>query len=73
MKKTIAQCTLKSGNTETTAWLDVSRVKVGSIVTLKNYGTRRWRVDSISDIRLSADYVNDRSQDYKRTRKASDV
>lgn len=72
MKKTMAQCTLKQGNSTTVAWLDVDKIKIGSIVTLKNE-PGRWTVSEISEVRLSAEYVNERSQDYKRTRSASDI
>lgn len=37
------QCKLRSGTTETVAWLDKD-VAVGNRVTLKDYGDRLWEV-----------------------------
>jgi hypothetical protein len=76
----MAQCILSRDNgdiliptkTTMTAWLDDSKIKEGCFITLKGK-PEVWRVDTMSAIRLSNDYINERSQDYKKTRQASDI
>ena len=69
------QCKLQKGNIKTTSWLPEKFAVEGKCLRLKenNKWSDGWLVISTSDFSLPADYVIDRSQDYKRTRKASDI
>jgi len=64
------QCQLKKGNVKTTSWLPEEYSKTGKFLMLKH--DDGWEVISVGQ---PVDYreVNDRSQDYKRTRIASDI
>jgi hypothetical protein len=53
-------------------WLNDSKIKVGSRLTLKG-STEMWCVKSMSQNRLPKEYVDDRSRDFTRTRKFSDI
>lgn len=58
------------------SWIDASEAIVGNSVTLKlDDGTESpfMRIDEVYDPKMPADAVNERSQDYKRTRRASDI
>jgi hypothetical protein len=70
------QCVLKrevdGKTTMTTTWLDESKIKVGCQVRLKGE-SEFWTVMEMSNKSLSKEYVNERSQDYKHTRSASDI
>jgi len=66
------QCTLKREGKQTVAWLDDAKIKVGSVISLKGE-TDLWNITEMSAIGLPNDYVNERSQDYKKTRQASDI
>lgn len=72
----MVQCTLRRGTTTQTAWLEEKDgLKVGAIAELKSenpgqeYG---WEVLTVGT-RLPAEVVQERSRDYKNTRKASDI
>ena len=67
------QCRLQDANDrQQVAWIEERGAKIGHRVTLKEDDTT-WEVISASPFSLPYDVVNERSQDYKRTRKASDV
>ena len=62
---------------QTTSWLPEKFAVKGKFVELKNRNTGEWvngwQVISVGDKRLPEDQVTERSQDYKNTRKASDI
>lgn len=72
----MAQCLLEICEsdkvTQTTTWLESAKLNIGCQVRLKGE-TRLWTVKRISDKKMSKEYVNERSQDYKHTRQASDI
>ena len=53
-------------------WLDTSKIKIGSTLSLKN-DNDIWTVKSMSQTILSKKYIEDQSRDYLRTRKFSDI
>lgn len=58
-----------------TAFIPSEFAKVGKIVKIKK-GEKwddGWKVTDVYETEFDEDYVNERSQDYKRTRKASDI
>lgn len=62
------QCRLRLGNSYTVGWLEETDAIVGKVLR------DGYEVHSVNDIpRLSYAYLNDRSQDYKRTRRSSDI
>jgi hypothetical protein len=68
-------CLLQKGNVKTTAWIPEKFAKLDKYISLKydeddwNDG---WKVIYVGT-RLGTKYMLERSQDYKQTRKASDV
>jgi len=64
------QCTMRRGNTEHTAWIPEKFAKVGKYIRIKEVDG--WKVIRAGG-KMDKKYVNDRSQDYKNTRKASDI
>jgi hypothetical protein len=71
------QCKLRRGNQHQTTWLPKRYARVGLPVDLKDDETierwdRGWRVEA-TFTELPIATVLERAQDYKRTRKASDV
>jgi len=64
------QCKLRKGSNVTTSWLPEEFAKKGKILMLEH--DDGWEVIEAG---MSMDYkeVNDRSQDYKKQRKASDI
>lgn len=69
----MTQCTLGLGNARQVAWIDSSAAVVGKRVELKETGEIWDVVQVANNVHLPYHVVNDRSQDYKRTRKASDI
>jgi hypothetical protein len=70
------QCKLQKGNTFQVSWLPKEFAVVGRYVKLKEDGKwdNGWQVnEAYLTASRSQEEVVDRSQDYKRTRKASDV
>ena len=65
------QCTLRKGSTEQTSWIPSKFAIIGKFVKLN--GDNGWEITAVGMENRSSDYVDDRSQDYKRTRKASDI
>ena len=69
------QCTLQRENTKQVLWLKEKIAKKGFTVKLKNDdGTwdEGWKVIDVNG-KLEEKYLLERSQDYKRTRNASDI
>ena len=69
------QCTLRSGNTETVAWIEERGAKVGYSVTLEDSEdpARWWEVVLTGSNRIAKDEVYARERDYLNQRKASDI
>ena len=65
------QCMLRKGNTIQASWIPEKFAKIGKY--LKLHDEDGWQVVSISDERKSSTDAIERSQDYKNTRKASDI
>jgi hypothetical protein len=68
------QCQLSRGSMKTTTWIPEQFAVVGKHVDL-GVGAGRingWRIDSTGAI-MESKVVNERGQDYKRTRQASDI
>jgi hypothetical protein len=58
------------------SWIDANHAVVDKFVTLKlddDTETPFMRIDEVYEPKMPAEVVNERSQDYKRTRKASDI
>lgn len=75
-KPIISNKKIRSGFKHQTAWLNEKEgLKVGAIVEIKSEtegDEQGWEVVSMGT-RLPAETVQERSRDYKNTRKASDV
>jgi hypothetical protein len=69
------QCLLKKGTEQTTTWIPSKYAVKNKFVMLKNNGKwiDGWQVVQVGKIELEEDYLVDRSMDYTRTRKASDI
>lgn len=69
------QCRLSRGKVQTTLWLPEKYAVKGSIVKLKQDGewVDGWLVESVSEASMPYEEVRDRSEDYKKQRKASDI
>jgi hypothetical protein len=69
------QCAMRRGESHQVAWIPEVFAVSGKIVDLKQSGriSCGWLVTGVGDVRLDGAYLADRSQDYKRTRKASDA
>jgi hypothetical protein len=70
------QCTLCRGSKSTTSWLPEKFAVHHKYLKLKNAdGTweNGWRVMSIGSQRWDESYLNERSQDYRHQREASDI
>jgi hypothetical protein len=79
-KYMMRHCTLekriKETTAHTTAWLPEKYAEIGRFVRLKqsnNSWVDGWEVKSVSVHSKRSDEVAERSQDYKRTREASDI
>lgn len=76
MKNPMRQCELRRVCTNSiikrVVWLDTTNLVYGSRISLAG-SDEIWTVSSISDKALPKEYVDDRSRDYLRTRKFSDV
>ena len=75
MKYNCQQCLLRCGSMHKTAWIPVEfAVENKSIIIDEEGGGREfWIVEAVYGKPVSYEEVNERSQDYKRTRKASDI
>lgn len=75
MSYTCQQCRLVNGSMHKTAWIPSAfAVKSKKIeIDDPNGGRERWIVEEVFGATLPYNEVNERSQDYKRTREASDI
>jgi len=64
------QCELQKVNRKTTSWIPEKFSTVGKYLRLKD--SDGWKVIKVSQQRFEENYVVERSQDFKNTRKASD-
>ena len=65
------QCELSKGVSIQTSWLPVKFAVVGKFLKLK--GDNGWEVKKVFDFAMKEDILKERSQDYKKTRLASDI
>ena len=65
------QCILIKDTTQQTAWIPSKFAILNKVIKLKE--SPHWKVISISNESKSSKYIDDRSQDYKRTRKYFDI
>lgn len=65
---------MKKGTTTTVSWIPLEFAEKGKIVNLKNDGVwdNGWVVDAIGT-KLPTHFVIDRSQEYKKHRKRTDI
>lgn len=76
MKDPMRQCLLQKDSVAQVAWIPEPFAKAGGTVDLRvgpSSWDRGWTVLEVGAQRLGQAYVADRSQDYKRTREASDI
>jgi hypothetical protein len=70
------QCKLQKGNSITTSWIPSKFAIKGNYVKLKNKYNEwinGWRVISVFQPSKTSNNIIERSEDYKNTRKASDI
>ncbi len=67
----VRQCTLEKGNKTQVLWIPDKFAVKGRILKLKE--DNGWVVKVVSALSLPYKYLSERSQDYKNTRKASDI
>jgi len=69
------QCVLRKGSVTQTAWIPLEFGILYKYVKPKNDKVWEdgWQVIEVGKVRIDQDTLVDRSQDYKRTRKASDI
>jgi len=70
------QCKLQKDNEFYTAWIPSKIAKIGNVVSLKEDKSGEWLDNwTIKEVftTLPSETVQERSQDYKKTRKASDI
>ena len=66
----------KFSYTSQTSWIPEKFAVEGKYLELydfKNDSWKTWRVRKVYDFAVDYEYIRERSQDYKRTRKASDI
>lgn len=56
-----------------TTWIPEHAAIIGKWIKLEDEPNVWWTVEEVFDIRLTKEQVEENSQDYKRTRKASDI
>lgn len=68
------QCRLAQGTTKMVSWIPSDIAKVGNTVSVKDEKgwDRNWIVEETFST-IDTEVMRERSQDYKKTRKASDV
>jgi hypothetical protein len=69
------QCTLQKGKENQVTWIPESFAKKGKYLELKNSQKNwenGWLIVAVGNT-LDEQTLNERSQDYKRTRQASDI
>ena len=73
------QCTLEQVNglvtVTTVSWIPEKFAEVDRIIDIKNVGqwSKGWKVGRVSPMKQSNATMLERGQDYKNTRKASDI
>lgn len=69
------QCRLARGQRRTYSWLPEKYAKQGKYLKLREKGRweNGWCVESVGAFRMSEISVDERSQDYKHQRRASDI
>ena len=65
------QCLLRKGDTSYMAWIPEKFAKKGKYVRLR--GDNGWEVVFASNLCLEEQEIADRSQDYRRHRRATDI
>ena len=65
------QCTMRKKNTIDVAWIPEKFAIVGKYLRIGD--DNGWKVEIVSSVTQTDQENNERSQDYKRTRKASDI
>ena len=65
------QCNLQKGFEEITSWIPKKFAKKGRYLKIKD--NDGWLVKSVGAVEMEEESVRDRSQDYKKTRIASDI
>lgn len=65
------QCVLRKNNVVEVAWIPEHFAHKGHILMIKE--DDGWEVEFVGKYRMLDEDVSERSQDYKRTRKASDI
>ena len=70
MKYKYKQCILRKGNIQTTSWIPEKYAKVNKVLKLK--AVDGWKVIEVG-VEMDEKEVNERSRDYLKQRKASDV
>ncbi len=69
------QCLLQKSNLFKTTWIPEKYAKLNKYLELQedNSWDNGWQVIAISKVRLDEKNLIERSQDYKKTREASDI
>jgi hypothetical protein len=74
---TMKQCILQKGTTKQQVWIPEKFAVENKIIGLKDSETKEWdegwKVISVGNVTLGNVILDARSQDYKNTRKASDL
>jgi len=65
------QCLLNRNGLRTVSWIPEKFAIVGKFLKLKE--ENGWQVEEVYDPAMAYEDVNERSQDYKKTRIASDI
>jgi hypothetical protein len=69
----MTQCTLRQADARQVAWIDSRAAVVGNRVELLETSDIWDVVEVANNVQFPYHVVNDRSRDYLRTRKASDI
>jgi hypothetical protein len=70
------QCVLEKNGGLITTWIPVSGAQLRKVIKIKDAKgdwDEGWTVKAVTTVRLPGSVVSERGQDYKNTRKASDV
>jgi hypothetical protein len=67
-----AQCRLSQNGSTQVAWIQKKLAAKGKTISLKDVDGL-WLVEEVFEPTLPWEVINERSQDYKRTREASDI
>lgn len=74
-RSTFQQCKMKRGDKIHTAWIPSKYAKQGEYIKIREKGEwiDGYCVEEVGSIKMREDFIKERSQDYKRTRQASDI